>query len=202
MPKVSTQPLTTSQMTKLRHQTQDYSKSPLHAQQRHRTHNTTVSSSVLGIPSPSDWLWSQHRGWLQCPTNPQSSTIFWSRITKNFDSTQSTNWSIQWTVCAQSRLMCLTFAYQSQSISNHIWNDQHERTNHTWQNTSKGNGICQVSQNTVPTYFHHAIHYFKKSLHRQDTCARGCKWHSTHRFNWPKVWTQKWVNQSNPSKAV
>ena len=37
-------------------------------------------------------------------TYPQTSTIIWSRMTKNFESTQSTNWSILWTVCAQSRL--------------------------------------------------------------------------------------------------
>ena len=33
---------------------QDYTQSPLHAQHRHRTHKTTVCSSVSEIPSPSD----------------------------------------------------------------------------------------------------------------------------------------------------
>ena len=33
---------------------QDYSKSPLHAQQRHRAYKTTMGSSVSGIPNPSD----------------------------------------------------------------------------------------------------------------------------------------------------
>ena len=116
-----------------------------------------MAGAVSRVPNPLDWLQSQHRGWLQHPTSQQSPTIIWPRMTRPAWPTPSSHWSIWRTVCTQSWIMCLTSTHWQQSIPNCFWSNQHDRTSDTWQDSSKGNGVCPVPTDPVATYFNHAF---------------------------------------------
>ena len=119
-----------SQMTKQKHQLSASRLQPKPITCTTRTQYTLGHCGwySLRVPDLSDWLWSWHRSRLQHPTSPQSPATIQSGMTKNSRCTQGVDWGIQWTVCEQSRLMCLTLACWYQSISNHIRSNQHDRT--------------------------------------------------------------------------